>query len=77
MSLQDTVKIPIAVLKIGELRSMQTNLEFGDVVTFRLTEGNGPVHILGQHTPLAYEVEDVEELAEEEILSDEEVVSTA
>lgn len=75
MSLHDTIKIPIAVLKIGELRSIQTNLEFADVVTFRLIEGNGPVHILGQHSPVTYEVEDVEELAEEEILSDEEAVS--
>lgn len=75
MSLQDTIKIPIAVLKIGELRSIQTNLEFADVVTFRLIEGNGPVYILGQHSPVTFEVEDVEELAEEETLSDEEVVS--
>lgn len=74
MSLQDTIRIPIAVLKIGELRSIQTNLEFADVpVTFRLIEGNGPVHILGQQSPVSYEYDEVEELEEE--ISDDEAVS--
>lgn len=75
MSLRDSVKIPIAVLKAGETRSILTNLEFPDApVIFKLTEGSGPVHILGQHLPTSYDIEDIEEM-EEEILDEEEGVS--
>lgn len=76
MSLRDTVKIPIAVLKVGETRSVLTDLEFPDApVIFKLIEGNGPVHIHGQHRPDSYDLEDIEEM-EEEILDEEEGVST-
>ncbi|XP_059612207.1 nucleoplasmin-like protein [Phlebotomus argentipes] len=46
----DEVKIPIAVLKVGELRSVSMELEFPDApVTFKLVQGQSPVHILGHH----------------------------
>lgn len=51
-SVNGSVKIPIAVLKIGEQRVVQSNLEFpGGPISFRLIEGNGPVYIHGQHIP--------------------------
>lgn len=75
MSLRDAVKIPIAVLKVGETRSVLTDLEFPDApVIFKLVEGNGPVHIHGQHIPASYDIEDIEEM-EEELLDEEEGVS--
>lgn len=44
----EVVKIPIAVLKVGENRSMNPLLEFPDgPVTFKLTSGTGPVHLHG------------------------------
>ncbi|GAB0097752.1 Nucleoplasmin-like protein [Sergentomyia squamirostris] len=47
---QDDVKIPIAVLKAGETRSISMELEFPDApVTFKLVKGTGPVHIHGHH----------------------------
>lgn len=49
------MRIPIAILKAGkagEQTVMQTNLEFPKgPVTFRLVEGTGPVHLMGQHLP--------------------------
>lgn len=43
------IKVPVAVLKAGETRSVQTVLEFPDPpVSFKLIEGNGPVYIHGQ-----------------------------
>jgi len=74
MSLRDPIKIPIAVLKVGETRSVRTDLEFPEApVTFKLIEGNGPVHIHGQHLPGAVveEIEDYGEEMEEEILDEE------
>ena len=74
--LQNPVKIPIAVLKVGETRSSRPDLEFPDApVTFKLIEGSGPVHIHGQQLPGTYEVEDFGEDMEEEILDEEEGVS--
>lgn len=78
MSLRDPIKIPIAVLKVGETRSVRTDLEFPEApVTFKLIEGNGPVHIHGQHLPGAVveEIEDYGEEMEEEILDEEDAVS--
>ncbi|XP_013099560.1 nucleoplasmin-like protein [Stomoxys calcitrans] len=47
---KQTLKIPIAVLKVGETRVLKPNLEFpSDSVTFKLTQGTGPVYICGQH----------------------------
>lgn len=70
LSMDDLIKIPIAILKVGETR--QENLGelefFNPPVTFRLIKGKGPVHIMGQHLqqdeeePLA----DMEEFAEDE-----------
>lgn len=48
----------MAVLKAGETRSIQTLFEFPDAPhTFKLVEGNGPVHIIGQVIPGNFEVD--------------------
>lgn len=57
------VKIPIAVLKVGEARTSMVNLEFPEApVTFKLIEGAGPVYIHGNiisaYVEHAEEVED-------------------
>lgn len=61
------VKIPIVVLKVGEDRQVNLgDVELGDMpVTFRLTKGKGPVHIIGQHLQQAEEDVDAEELSDE------------
>lgn len=68
MSMQDVIKIPIAVLKVGEERQVNLGeLEFFDApVTFRLIKGKGPVHIMGQHLQQEEEepMVDMEEYAE-------------
>ncbi|XP_058064578.1 nucleoplasmin-like protein [Anopheles bellator] len=74
MTIRDTLRIPIAVLKVGETRQCRMDLEFSDApVTFTLIEGKGPVHIHGQHLlgSLVEEFEDMEEM-EEEVLDEEE-----
>lgn len=44
-----TLKIPIAVLKVGETRSLRPNVEFPNgSVTFKLVQGSGPVHVCGK-----------------------------
>jgi len=44
-----TVKIPIAVLKVGETRSLHPNVEFPNgSVTFKLVQGTGPVYVCGK-----------------------------
>lgn len=73
MSANEIVKIPIAVLKVGESRVVQPELEFPyGPVTFTLIEGNGPVYIHGQQVPNGYE----DQVADggEEYDSDEETV---
>ncbi|XP_055587172.1 nucleoplasmin-like protein [Uranotaenia lowii] len=68
MTIRDTLRIPIAVLKVGEARQCRLDLEFCDSpVTFTLLEGKGPVHIHGQHLlgSLVEEFEDMEEMEEE------------
>ncbi|KAH8394441.1 hypothetical protein KR222_005708 [Zaprionus bogoriensis] len=46
---RDVVKIPIAVLRVGEMRVVNPNMEFYESkVTFKLIQGNGPVHIFAQ-----------------------------
>ncbi|KAH8268511.1 hypothetical protein KR026_007957, partial [Drosophila bipectinata] len=43
------VKIPIAVLKAGETRSLKPNIEFPNgSVTFKLVQGTGPVYVCGK-----------------------------
>ncbi|ETN60353.1 Nucleoplasmin-like protein [Anopheles darlingi] len=69
MTIRDTLRIPIAVLKVGETRQCRMDLEFSDApVTFTLIEGKGPVHIHGQHLlgSLVEEFEDMEEMEEED-----------
>lgn len=67
-SKRNQVKIPVACLKAGETRSIQTVLEFPDSpVTFHLVEGSGPVYIHGQQVPGNYEIDDNTELSEEEV----------
>lgn len=69
----EKVKIPIAVLKVGENRCSQSFLEFPDApVTFRLIQGSGPVHIHGHHLTAGDDegeipMDDDEDLDEEEV----------
>lgn len=73
LSANEVVKIPIAVLKVGETRVVQPELEFPyGPVTFTLIEGNGPVYIHGQQVPNGYEDQVVD--GGEEFDSDEETV---
>lgn len=76
MSLNDAIKTPIAVLKVGESRSVQPDLEFPDApVIFKLIAGSGPVHIHGYSLPVGtYDVEDIDDM-EEELLDEEDAVS--
>lgn len=73
------IKVPIAVLKIGEQRVVQSNLEFPEgPITFKLIEGNGPVIITGLQAPpdtSADEQYAMDEMAAEEELGDEEEVN--
>lgn len=47
---KEMIKIPIAVLKVGETRVLRPNVEFPSAsVTFKLIQGTGPVYIYGQH----------------------------
>uniref|UniRef100_A0A6B2EF99 Putative nucleoplasmin n=1 Tax=Phlebotomus kandelakii TaxID=1109342 RepID=A0A6B2EF99_9DIPT len=65
---QDEVKIPLAVLKVGESRSISMEMEFPDApITFKLVQGGGPVHIHGHHLIReASEAEDLMEMQEGE-----------
>lgn len=61
------IKIPIAVLKAGETRTLTPNLEFPhSSVTFKLVSGKGPVHIHGQHIITEADMEEVYYEEEEE-----------
>ncbi|OWR52068.1 nucleoplasmin-like protein isoform X1 [Danaus plexippus] len=74
MCLQESIKIPVAILKVGETRQARLDIEFPDApVTFTLIQGSGPVHLIGQHLlgALVEEFEDMEEM-EEEMLDEEE-----
>lgn len=66
------------MLKIGEQRVVQSNLEFPEgPVTFRLISGNGPVIISGLQAPpdtTADEAYAMDEMAAEEEFIDEECV---
>lgn len=70
----EKIKIPIAVLKVGESRCAQSFVEFPDApVTFKLIQGSGPVYIHGQHLICDESVdgeipmEDDDDLDEEEV----------
>lgn len=70
---EKAIKIPIAVLRVGEIRVAQSFLEFPDApVTFKLIQGSGPVHIHGHHLLGDYDAADMDDL-EEEGLGEEEV----
>jgi len=50
-----TVKIPIAVLKVGETRTLHPNVEFPNgSVTFKLVQGTGPVYVYGKVISLSF-----------------------
>lgn len=67
---KETLKIPIAVLKVGETRVLRPNIEFpSESVTFKLIQGTGPVYICGQH--LIHEMSE-EDWQHEEDIDDEE-----
>lgn len=71
-----SIKIPIAVLKIGEQRVVQSNLEFPEgPITFKLVEGSGPVIITGLQAPpdTAADEAYAEMAGEEELVDEEEV----
>lgn len=79
-SVNGPVKIPIAVLKIGEQRVVQSNLEFPEgPVTFKLISGNGPVIITGLQAPPDTNADEnyaMDEMIGEDELGDEEEVNT-
>lgn len=61
-TVKDSLRIPIAVLKAGETRALNPDVEFYDTsVTFKLIKGNGPVYILGQNLKDDVEVVDMED----------------
>lgn len=72
MSMKDTVKIPVAILKSDENRQVRLDLEFPDSpATFTLIQGAGPVHLIGQHLLGAlveefHDMDDIEEMSDEE-----------
>lgn len=60
--MKDNLKIPLAVLKAGETRACNPDVEFYETsVTFRLIKGSGPVYIHGQNIKDEVEVVDMEE----------------
>ncbi|EDW84019.1 uncharacterized protein Dwil_GK13921 [Drosophila willistoni] len=66
-TVKDSVQIPIAVLKAGETRAVNPDVEFYEsVVTFKLIKGSGPVYIHGHNIKDDVEVVDMEDDEEEE-----------
>lgn len=77
LSVNETIKVPVAVLKVGESRVVQPELEFPyGPVTFTLVEGNGPVYIHGQQMPNGYDGDVVEGAEEMDTDDEEEAVSS-
>ncbi|KAM8706993.1 hypothetical protein ACLKA7_011147 [Drosophila subpalustris] len=73
-SLKDTVTIPIAVLKAGETRAVNPDVEFYETkVTFKLISGSGPVYIHGLTIKDDVEVVDMEEEDDEDEAEDVEI----
>ncbi|EDV94629.1 nucleoplasmin-like protein [Drosophila grimshawi] len=73
-TLKDSVQIPIAVLKAGETRAVNPDVEFYESkVTFKLIKGSGPVYIHGQNIKDDVEVVDMEEEDEEDDGEDDEI----
>lgn len=77
-SVNGSIKIPIAVLKIGEQRVVQSNLEFPEgPVTFKLISGSGPIIISGLLAPPETNADEpypVDAAGEEELGDEEEVI---
>ncbi|KAF2884433.1 hypothetical protein ILUMI_21731 [Ignelater luminosus] len=74
MTWKESIKIPVAVLKSGTSGQVLLDLSFPDPpVTFSLTQGSGPVHIIGHHL-IGSPIEEFDEMdeMEEEMLDDEE-----
>lgn len=70
---KDSLKIPIAVLKAGETRAVNPDVEFFETsVTFKLISGNGPVYIHGQNIKDEVEVVDMDDETDDEEAEDEE-----
>lgn len=70
----EKIKIPIAILKVGENRCAQSFVEFPDApVTFKLIQGSGPVHIHGQHLICDESVEGEIPMEDDDDLDEEEV----
>ena len=70
---RQSIKVPVCVLKAGSIQQVLLDLTFPDApVTFSLVQGNGPVHLIGNHAiggPVDEEIDDEmdeEELGEEE-----------
>jgi len=61
-TVKDNLKIPIAVLKAGETRAVNPDIEFYETsATFKLIRGNGPVYIHGQNIKDEVEVVDMDD----------------
>ncbi|XP_037909440.1 nucleoplasmin-like protein [Hermetia illucens] len=72
-TVKDSLRIPLAVLKAGETRAVNPDVEFYDTsVSFKLIQGNGPVYIHGQNLKDEVEVVDMEEDTDEEDEGEEE-----
>ncbi|XP_017036843.1 nucleoplasmin-like protein [Drosophila kikkawai] len=72
-TVKDSVQIPIAVLKAGETRAVNPDVEFYESkVTFKLIKGSGPVYIHGHNIKDDVEVVDMEEEDEEDDIGEDE-----
>lgn len=61
-TIKDNLKIPIAVLKAGETRAVNPDIEFYETsAVFKLIKGNGPVYIHGQNIKDEVEVVDMDD----------------
>ncbi|XP_053946895.1 nucleoplasmin-like protein [Anastrepha obliqua] len=70
-TVKDALQIPIAVLKAGETRAVNPDVEFFETsVTFKLIKGNGPVYIMGQN--IKDDVVDIEDEETDEETGEEE-----
>ena len=74
-TVKDSLKIPIAVLKAGETRAVNPDVEFYETsLTFKLIKGNGPVYIMGQN--IKDDVVDIEDEETDEETGEEEEEET-
>lgn len=72
-TVKDSVQIPIAVLKAGETRAVNPDVEFYESkVVFKLIKGSGPVYIHGHNIKDDVEVVDMEEEEDEDDVAEDE-----